>query len=233
MDTASAHCPLCQRRVRKASRLKPLYGTPVCARRRNGFATQRQTAYLVDYALLALLTALPLVLYNGVAGPAFLCSLGFPQFMGDDVITIVAACASTVLFLVKDGFTGQSPGKALTGVQVVNSRTLEPIGPWQSFLRNLVLLVPLVGPLLVAGTMMGGKRWGDGWAGTRVIWKKYRHRPVFDPRGIYCLNCGYDLTGNVSGRCPECFTPVPPRAAIPTATPVPSTPNMDTDRPGA
>lgn len=23
------------------------------------------------------------------------------------------------------------------------------------------------------------------------------------PRGV-CLGCGYDLTGNVSGRCPEC-----------------------------
>lgn len=25
-----------------------------------------------------------------------------------------------------------------------------------------------------------------------------------------CLRCGYDLTGNVSGVCPECGTPVPP-----------------------
>jgi len=24
----------------------------------------------------------------------------------------------------------------------------------------------------------------------------------------HCANCGYDLTGNVSGRCPECGTPV-------------------------
>ena len=24
----------------------------------------------------------------------------------------------------------------------------------------------------------------------------------------FCRNCGYDLTGNVSGRCPECATPV-------------------------
>ncbi len=27
--------------------------------------------------------------------------------------------------------------------------------------------------------------------------------------GRYCLACGYDLTGNVSGRCPECGTDVP------------------------
>jgi len=24
-----------------------------------------------------------------------------------------------------------------------------------------------------------------------------------------CQTCGYDLTGNVSGRCPECGAPVP------------------------
>lgn len=24
-----------------------------------------------------------------------------------------------------------------------------------------------------------------------------------------CLACGYDLTGNISGRCPECGTPTP------------------------
>jgi len=170
LDTASPHCPLCQRLVRRASRLKPLYGTPVCARCRNGFATQRQTAFLVDYALLAGLTTLTLMLFDAPHSLSPFCFLlGFPQAVGGDVITIVTACAGTVLFLVKDGFNGQSPGKALTGVQVVNSRTLEPIGPWQSFLRNLVLLVPLVGPLLVAGTMIGGKRWGDGWAAASTV----------------------------------------------------------------
>jgi predicted RNA-binding Zn-ribbon protein involved in translation (DUF1610 family) len=27
-----------------------------------------------------------------------------------------------------------------------------------------------------------------------------------------CHSCGYDLTGNVSGRCPECGTPIAPAA---------------------
>ncbi len=34
-----------------------------------------------------------------------------------------------------------------------------------------------------------------------------------DRRGVppgYCQKCGYNLTGNVSGRCPECGTPIKP-----------------------
>jgi undecaprenyl pyrophosphate phosphatase UppP len=39
------------------------------------------------------------------------------------------------------------------------------------------------------------------WADHRIKWP--------EPIGR-CQKCGYDLTGNVSGRCPECGTPVPP-----------------------
>jgi hypothetical protein len=35
-----------------------------------------------------------------------------------------------------------------------------------------------------------------------ILW--YRDRPP--PKG-HCQNCGYDLTGNVSGVCPECGDP--------------------------
>jgi hypothetical protein len=44
-----------------------------------------------------------------------------------------------------------------------------------------------------------------GWA--RPAWIRHRRR-----RPGLCLYCGYDLTGNTSGRCPECGSPVAARA---------------------
>ena len=39
---------------------------------------------------------------------------------------------------------------------------------------------------------------------TGLLWWRDRRIP-----SSHCQNCGYDLTGNVSGRCPECGTAVP------------------------
>ena len=50
-----------------------------------------------------------------------------------------------------------------------------------------VVLVPLWIPLTVVGT-------------ATLIGRRATRRPP--PR--YCLNCSYNLTGNVSGTCPEC-----------------------------
>ena len=38
---------------------------------------------------------------------------------------------------------------------------------------------------------------------TAVLWWRDRR-----PKAGFCKACKYDLTGNVSGRCPECGTPV-------------------------
>lgn len=37
---------------------------------------------------------------------------------------------------------------------------------------------------------------------------KHATRLPFAPAGRYCRVCGYDLTGNISGRCPECGTEI-------------------------
>lgn len=40
---------------------------------------------------------------------------------------------------------------------------------------------------------------------TLRIWRRWRSRPCGYPT---CAQCGYNLTGNVSGICPECGTPI-------------------------
>jgi hypothetical protein len=52
-------------------------------------------------------------------------------------------------------------------------------------------------PILFLSTPLWAILWA--WIWTRVRNRLFRRQP-----GYRCLACGYDLTGNVSGRCPEC-----------------------------
>lgn len=185
-------CPICGRTLRRP---KPLYGVDVCRKCRNGFANRRQAAWLLDWGL-----------YFGLV----LLSNAAADYASSELQPIVKVSwvVAWVAFFFKDGFNGLSPGKWLCGVQVLDSRTYEPIGFWRSVKRNLVTALPYIGVLIPALQMIRGPRWGDRWAQTMVVWRKYAHKPPFDLRGVLCTSCGYDLTGNVSGVCPECGSPI-------------------------
>ena len=43
---------------------------------------------------------------------------------------------------------------------------------------------------------------------TLLLWRRDRRKP----RPGFCPHCDYDLTGNTTGRCPECSTPCEPAA---------------------
>jgi uncharacterized RDD family membrane protein YckC len=208
-------CPLCNRDISKRRKARKLYDYPVCKKCRNGFANRRQAAYIVDGLCWALAIWLPfwLLEVTGVAPQAPGANPIAAFFGFDTALSILVAWILPFFFYCKDGFNGMSPGKWLMGVQVVDARTHEPITFKQSFKRNLVMLIPYV-ELPIAFLLVRGRRWGDRWAKTRVVWRKYAYRPPFDTRGILCMECGYNLTGNVTGRCPECFTPTgaPPKA---------------------
>ena len=92
-------------------------------------------------------------------------------------------------------------------------------------------LVPIASVSLFVAVMRNNHRiYGAGWTGAAVsfwvvflvfvllfsfhaidiyfgpsIGRRERRRK----RG-YCAECGYDLTGNISGACPECGTATPP-----------------------
>ncbi len=120
----------------------------------------------------------------------------------------LAFIIAPVMLFMKDGFRGYSPGKAVCGLRVINRATGRPAGFVASLQRNLVLYVPLM-PLVLAFLLTNGPRIGDGWAGTRVIRRKHARHPVFTGRpAADCTRCRYDLTGNSTGICSECGTPV-------------------------
>jgi len=60
-----------------------------------------------------------------------------------------------------------------------------------SVLRNMIITACLLTIVLAAACRFAASQ-RDRWEG------------LFRPPPGYCQKCGYDLTGNVSGRCPEC-----------------------------
>lgn len=194
-------CSLCGR-TKKMRKPKRLYGVAVCRKCYYAFANRRQLAFLVDA-----LIWWPVSFLLGMALGVVLVIANASQTTADLVITLFGWLVFPLVFFLKDGFWGYSPGKAICRVQVVNRLTLEPTGVVPSLKRNLILIVPLM-PLVIAWWLQRGYRLGDGWARTKVIWKKYAAHPLFTGR-LACDRCEYDLAGSTAGRCPECGAPVP------------------------
>jgi hypothetical protein len=42
----------------------------------------------------------------------------------------------------------------------------------------------------------------------KAVFQPLRLLPLAIKEAGYCVSCGYNLTGNVSGRCPECGEPI-------------------------
>ncbi len=182
-------------------RTKVLYGTPVCKRCYYRFANKRQLAYIIDSILW---WPVSVALVWGLV--EVLATLPLDPVLHEIVYIGFTWVAFPLLFYCKDCFRGHSPGKWICGVRAIDRDTNEPIGIARSFKRNLPLLVPVM-PVVVAFLLQKGHRLGDGWANSKVIWKRYANHPVFT--GLFaCQRCHFDLTGNVSGVCPECGEPI-------------------------
>jgi uncharacterized RDD family membrane protein YckC len=173
MNAEQTPCPLCEqtKHMRKA---KPLYGHMVCKKCYYAFANRRQLAFFLDVIVFRLLT-LPIAFGAGVAMAPLGLSKSAIQTAGWGLTFVLFG-----VFTCKDCLAGQSPGKALCGVKVLDATTGHPCGIGASFKRNLPLLIPFM-PLIVAYQLCKGHRTGDGWSNTKVIWKKYASNPIFSP----------------------------------------------------
>lgn len=170
---APGTCLLCGN-GKHMSKAKPLYGHMVCRKCYFGFANQRQLAYFLDLLVYYALCFVAAILVGTVMGLA-----GFSQSAIQGVGSLLGWLILPVLF-IKDCFSGQSVGKAICGVKVIDKITGEPGSMGASFKRNLPLMIPLM-PFIVASQLCKGHRTGDGWANTKVIWKKYASHSIFAP----------------------------------------------------
>lgn len=193
-------CPLCGS-DKKMHKAKLLYGTPVCRKCLYKFANRRQIGYVIDVFVWWTIS-----FFLGMALVVFFELLNVSVLVPDEVVIFMRWIIYPLIFSCKDGFGGHSPGKFICGVQVVHSETLQPQGFGSSFKRNLILMVPFM-PLVIAFLLNKGHRLGDGWAQSKVIWKKYAQHPVFTGLAA-CEKCHYDLRANTTGICPECGTPL-------------------------
>ena len=224
-QTPFESCPLCVGTM-AGRKFKRLYGISVCRDCHLAFASRRQGAFVADFIVYGLVCGL------GAAGLTAVWENTNLLSPVGEILYGAWAIVTGLAFLGKDGFRGHSLGKAANGLQVVDCRTYQPVGFLRSVLRNLpilsllvfvalgfvhpavILLAPI--PLIILGVWLHrGYRPGDGWAGTKVIWKKYANRLVFTGQGA-CEHCQYDLRGNTTGVCPECGAALSPtnRAAL-------------------
>lgn len=151
-------CPLCGLAMTPET-TRELYGHRVCRNCSRAFSNQRHFAQAMD----------TLLFWSIICGAIF----GLP------LLTICCVLFAFIGLFLKDGIGGQSPGKGLFGVQVMNEKTGKPAGLADSFKRNLPLhLIPFA-PVVASHQTLKGYRLGDGWSNTKVIWLKYASHPVF------------------------------------------------------
>ncbi len=165
-------CLLCGKEKEMGERAKVLYGHVVCQKCYDSFANRRLFAFAMDsigwYFVLFLIAA-----FLGITMAAAGSSQSDIEGAGNALWLLLLP-----VFLCKDCFSGQSLGKAICGVRVINQATGEPGGIGASFKRNLPLLIPYM-PFVVGYQLGKGHRIGDGWSHTKVIWKRYARHPIF------------------------------------------------------
>ena len=146
---------------------------------------KRAFAYLVDMTLWSVL-CFPLTIFiflvSGISGAVVGAATHNDNTGANMAVVVFFLCliGEMLLVLGLDGFKGHSPAKAMFGLQVIDERTGRPANFFDSIQRNLPLAIPFM-PLYAGYQIFQfeGKRLGDGWSRTKVIWKRYHNKPPF------------------------------------------------------
>lgn len=166
-------CPLCEDTKKMGGKARMLYDHWICRKCSNGLVNRRQFAWLLD--IMALWGIMFVVLFLAAFVLGIVRGGGHTDLSG---LIAVLPWLLYFLWLFRDGFGGRSFGKSVLGLQVVDVDTGQGAGFGASFKRNLPMLIPFA-PLVAAAQMSRGPRLGDGWANTRVVWKKHQGRGPF------------------------------------------------------
>lgn len=101
-----------------------------------------------------------------------LSALVFSRFMGAGITTFVTMASYIGYILFNDALSnGQSFGKKLLKIRVIDRDTGNPCSPSQSFLRNITAFIPIVNLIDVLMLLFGENsfRLGDRIAKTAVV----------------------------------------------------------------
>jgi len=136
-------------------------GLTICDACFRGLVQRRTGAFLLDTAIGAAIAVIVAMVLLG------------PVIETEEDFRIALACLLWSYWIVRDGLLGgQSLGKVIFGVRVVDRDTLAPASFKACVLRNLPLLIPF-GPLVVQSQIVDagrkGRRWGDDLANTAVV----------------------------------------------------------------
>jgi uncharacterized RDD family membrane protein YckC len=175
-------CPLCDVELAAQTPIRQIYGLQVCASCHDDFAFRRGLAFFLD-AMASNVVIMPAILLGfllfGTDMPVRARSFEQNLFVRSLTIVVLVAVPA-LLILLKEGFGGSSPGKALFGLKVINTSSGQTCSFASSMKRTLPLFVPFM-PIYVAYQLFrsDGRRLGDVWAGTKVISKQQRTKAPF------------------------------------------------------
>lgn len=204
-SSLSMACAVCGASLQMDVSGKRLYGYRVCSSCHSNFAMKRALAHILDlvfYSIITFFLTIFIFILAGIGGAVVESATKSENQGGSIAMMILLLCSLGLifLFLAKDGFKGHSPAKAMLGLQVIDDLTGRPANFWDSFQRNLPTQIPFAHWYVLYQLLQyDGRRLGDGWSRTKVIWKPYRDKSPFLSRKQLQAQLAAKAAGTAAG----------------------------------